>query len=273
MGQTEIDKAARWRAPPFIKASAALHVAGAAALVAAPASWPWVIGALLANHAGITAAGLWPRSRLLGANITRLPQAAAQRNEIALTFDDGPDPEVTPRVLDLLDAHRMKASFFCVGSLALRYPQLVRAIVARGHSVENHTHNHPASFSFYGTHRFKREIGTAQHALSGLTDSVPRYFRAPAGLRNPMLDPALNALDLQLVSWTRRGYDGVSTNSAAVLARLTRDLAAGDILVLHDRQSPHTAHKIPVVLEILPQLLRNLQTAGLHSVALPHAFA
>jgi len=101
VGEAEVNP--RWAAPPFIKASAALHVAGAAALVASPATWPWVLGAVVANHAGITAAGLWPRSTLLGPNITRLPATAAARNEVALTFDDGPDPDVTPRVLDFLD--------------------------------------------------------------------------------------------------------------------------------------------------------------------------
>ncbi len=273
MGQAQISKAARWRAPPFIKASAALHAVGATALVAAPATWPWVIGALLANHAGITAAGLWPRSRLLGANITRLPQAAAQRSEIALTFDDGPDPEVTPAVLDLLDACDMKASFFCVGTRAAQYPQLVREIILRGHSVENHSHCHPAAFSFYGVGRIEKEIRTAQQTLTALSGAAPRYFRAPAGLRNPMLDPALNALGLQLVSWTRRGFDGVSKNGATVLARLTRDLAAGDILVLHDGQPPRTQNNVPVVLEVLPPLLRRLCDAGLHSVPLPHALS
>jgi peptidoglycan/xylan/chitin deacetylase (PgdA/CDA1 family) len=273
VGQAEISKVARWQAPPFIKASAALHAVGATALVAAPTTWPWVIGAIVANHAGITAAGLWPRSRLLGANITRLPPSVSQRNEVALTFDDGPDPEVTPAELDLLDACDMKASFFCIGTRAAQYPELVREIVRRGHSVENHSHCHPAAFSFYGVGRMRKEIHAAQQTLTALSGATPHYFRAPAGLRNPMLDPALNALGLQLVSWTRRGFDGVSKNGATVLARLTRDLAAGDILVLHDGQPPRTANNVPVVLEVLPPLLRQLQSSGLRSVSLPHAFA
>jgi len=258
----------RWNATPFIKASAALHVAGAAALVAAPATWPWVIGALVANHAGITAAGLWPRSRLLGANITRLPERAVRRNEIALTFDDGPDPEVTPRVLDLLDAHGMKATFFLVGARAAQHPELAREIVRCGHEVENHSQRHSAAFSFYGVRRFRDELTAAQRTLTELTGRAPRYFRAPAGLRNPMLDPALHALGLQLVSWTRRGFDGVSSDSDAVLARLTHNLGAGDILVLHDGQPPRNAQGMPAVLEVLPKLLRRLEEAGLRSVTL-----
>jgi len=271
VGKAEIRQP--WRAPGFIKASAALHVAGAAALVASPATWPWVLGAVAANHAGITAAGLWPRSTLLGPNITRLPATAASRNEIALTFDDGPDPEVTPRVLDLLDARDAKASFFCIGKRATQNPQLVREIVARGHEVENHSQDHPVAFSFYGVGRFKRELAIAQQALTELTGRTPRYFRAPAGLRNPMLDPALHALGLQLVSWTRRGFDGVSGDAETVYTRLTRGLASGDILVLHDGHPPRTSDGTPVVLAVLPRLLDALAQRGLRAVRLTQGLA
>lgn len=268
MGQAEVNRG-RWT--PFIKASAALHVAGAAALVAAPSSWPWVVGALIANHAGIAAAGLWPRSTLLGANITRLPEASARRNEIALTFDDGPDPEVTPQVLDLLDAHGMRATFFCIGARAAEYPDLVRDIVRRGHEIGNHSQHHSARFSLYGVRRFERELAEAQQLLHTTSGCAPRFFRAPAGLRNPMLGPALAACELRLVSWTRRGFDGVSNNADAVLQRLTHGLLGGDILVLHDGHPPRTPDGIPVVLAVLPQLLQRLRDAQLHSVCLSQA--
>lgn len=271
MGEAEVKP--RWAAPPFIKASAALHVAGAAALVASPATWPWVLGAVVANHAGITAAGLWPRSTLLGPNITRLPATAAARNEVALTFDDGPDPDVTPRLLDLLDAHDAKATFFCIGRRAAEHPQLVREIVARGHDVENHSQDHPVAFSFYGVRRFKHELAIAQRTLAELTGRAPRYFRAPAGLRNPMLDPALHALGLQLVSWTQRGFDGVSGDAETVHARLTRGLAAGDILVLHDGHPPRTPDGTPVVLAVLPRLLDLLAQRSLRAVTLTQGLA
>ncbi len=268
MGQAEV-ATARWT--PFLKASAALHVAGAAALLAAPSTLPWVIGALIANHAGIAAAGLWPRSTLLGPNITCLPAASARRNEIALTFDDGPDPEVTPQVLDLLDAHGMRATFFCIGTRAARHPDLVRDIVRRGHELGNHSQHHSARFSLYGARRFERELAEAQHLLHTLIGHAPRWFRAPAGLRNPLLGPALAACDLRLVSWTRRGYDGVSGDANAVLRRLTHRLRGGDILVLHDGHPPRTPDGVPVVLAVLPQLLQRLRDAQLHSVSLSDA--
>ena len=113
-----------WWPTPALGATALLHAAGTGALIYEPLAWPWIAGGLLANHAVLAAAGFAPRSRLIGPNIARLPSAAAERREVALTFDDGPDPDVTPRVLDLLDAAGMKASFFLIGERAACHPQL-----------------------------------------------------------------------------------------------------------------------------------------------------
>src|SRR5580704_10739229 len=128
-----------YRPSALIRGSVALHLAAAAGLALRPALWPWALGAVVADHLALTAAGLVPRSRLLGANWTRLPAAAAARGEIAITIDDGPDPEVTPAVLALLERQGVRASFFCVGERVARFPQLARDIVARGHSIENHS--------------------------------------------------------------------------------------------------------------------------------------
>src|SRR5512139_4028402 len=98
-----------WKPAPALKASFGLHGAAALGTLVLPAAWPGARGAVAANHAALTLAGLLPRSTLLGPNLTRLPEASAARREIALTFDDGPDPEVTPRVLDLLDGAGVRA--------------------------------------------------------------------------------------------------------------------------------------------------------------------
>ena len=113
-----------------------------------------------------------------------------------------------------------------------------------------------------------REIGAAQAVLGELAGSAPRFFRAPAGFRNPFLDPALARLGLQLASWTRRGYDTRSRDAVAVSARLTRGLAAGDILLLHDGNAARTSNGVPVVLEALPRLLEAARAAGLSPVTL-----
>ncbi len=118
-----------WRPAPLVAGSAALHLAGLAALALAPRAWPAIFGGLLANHVVLAANGLWPQSPFLGPTLSRLPEDAARRGEVALTLDDGPDPEVTPRVLDLLDQAGARASFFCIGRRAAAHPEIVREIV------------------------------------------------------------------------------------------------------------------------------------------------
>ena len=256
-------RARPWRPAPAVGLSLLLHAAAVATLVASPGLWPWVIGGLAANHYLLSIAVLWPRGRILGPNLVRLPAAAAARNEVSLNFDDGPDPEVTPRVLDLLDRHQARASFFCIGEKAAAFPELVREIARRGHSVENHSYCHPNVFAFFGLARLRREVDAAQAAIAGLTGRAPEFFRAPAGFRSPLLDPVMAACGLRYVSWTRRGFDTVSSNADAVLQRLTRGLKPGDILLMHDGA--------PVVLAVLPALLDQLGARGLKSVTLPDA--
>ena len=262
----------RWRTPVLIKSSIACHVLIGTALLAEPVVWPWAAGALALNHALITATGLWPRSTWLGANIRRLPDASVARSEVSLTIDDGPNPAITPAVLDLLDEHQARATFFCIARQAQLHPALCREIVRRGHSVQNHSHAHAHSFSVWGPKAMGRDIAQAQDHLSQITGERPRFFRAPAGLRNPFLDPVLHRQGLQLVSWTRRGFDTVKSDPAVVQARLTRGLAAGDILLLHDGNVAHSAHGKPVILDVLPTLLRQFQQSGLRTVTLPQAF-
>ena len=261
----------RWHTPALVKASVAVHVGAGALALAQPALWPWALGAVALDHALIAGTGLWPRSTWLGANLLRLPAASIARREIALTIDDGPDPEITPAVLDLLDAHAARATFFCIAENARRHAALCREIVHRGHSVQNHTERHSHNFSLLGRGGFTREIGRAQATLGDITGELPRFFRAPAGLRNPFLQAVLRRLDLQLVSWTRRGFDTVQRDPARVLERLTRGLAAGDILLLHDGNAARTATGEPVVLSVLPSLLGRFKQAGLRAVTLADA--
>jgi len=172
-------------------------------------------------------------------------------------------------VLDLLDRHRARASFFCVGEKAAAHPELVREIARRGHSVENHSHMHPNAFAFYGPGRLRREVDAAQAAIAGVTGRAPAFFRAPAGFRSPMLDPVMASRGLHYVSWTRRGFDTVDGDAGRVLRRLARGLAPGDILLLHDSGSARTGDGESVVLAVLPVLLDRLAACGLRPVTLP----
>jgi peptidoglycan/xylan/chitin deacetylase (PgdA/CDA1 family) len=262
--------AERWPWPPLIRTSAYAHLAAGAALLT-PGLGLWGLSALVANHAVLTGAGLWPRSALLGPNVRRLPPEAAARGEIALTIDDGPDPAVTPAVLALLAEHGVRATFFCIGERARTHPALLREIVAQGHDVQNHSLHHRHHFSLSGPRALQREIEGAQDVLAQLTGQRPHCFRAPAGLRNPLLDPVLHRLGLHLVSWTRRGFDTRERDPQRVLARLTRVLAGGDILLLHDGHARRGENGRAVILDVLPALLARCRTAGLRPVTLRQA--
>jgi peptidoglycan-N-acetylglucosamine deacetylase len=266
--KTSTHPARRWSPPPFLTASAGVHVAAVAAVAIDKNSWPWALGAIVANHLVLTGAGLWPRSKLLGPNWTSLPPEAAARREVAVTIDDGPDPQVTPRVLDLLDAHHAKATFFCIGELVERHSGLAKEILRRGHSIENHSQRHLHHFSVLGPRGMTEEIVRAQETIAAVTGESPRFFRAPAGLRNPFLDPVLNRLDLRLASWTRRGFDTRNRRANVVLNTLTRGARGGDILLLHDGHAGRTPAGGLLILEVLPQLLAHLASAGLRPVTL-----
>jgi peptidoglycan/xylan/chitin deacetylase (PgdA/CDA1 family) len=263
----------RWKPTLLIQASFALHAGAALALLARPHLWPWVLGVVVADHLVLTAAGLWPRSKLLGPNWTHLPAAAAASGSVAITIDDGPDPAVTPLVLDLLDQHSAKATFFCIGELVEQHSNLAREIISRGHSIENHSQHHLHRFSVLGPGGIAAEIARAQDTIEAVTGERPRFFRAPAGLRSPFLEPVLTRLGLRLASWTRRGFDTVNPDPAVVFERLTQGLRGGDILLLHDGHAAHTTAGIPVILEVLPRLLQALSAARLTPVTLRSALA
>ncbi len=262
-----------WHSTPLLRASIALHLLALAAVVAAPGLWPWALAAVVADHLLIVAVGLWPRSRWLGPNWSVLPAASAERNEIALTIDDGPDPAVTPQVLDLLDRYAARVTFFCIGQQAERHPALCREIVQRGHAVENHSQHHSPCFSLLGPGGFARELHASQEALTRISGQRPLFFRAPAGLRNLFLAPVLARLGLRLVSWSARGFDTRISDPERVRSSLIRGLKAGAILLLHDGHAARTAAGVPVILEVLPTVLESAAAARLRPVTLREALS
>jgi peptidoglycan-N-acetylglucosamine deacetylase len=252
----------KWQPSGFIKASAVLH-AGAAAALLWPPTMALGIGGLLANHAVLAAAGLWPRSTLLGPNVLRLP---SERSEIALTIDDGPDPDVTPAVLDILAERKVSATFFCIAEKVRNQPILARRIVEEGHHIENHSNMHRYYFSLLGVAGIRKELMLAQQVITETTGRAPQFFRAPAGLRNPFLDPVLHHLDLKLVSWTRRGFDTRVNDADRIARRLLHNAQTGDILLMHDGNAARDTRGTPVIIEVLPTLIDSLVRRGLKFV-------
>jgi peptidoglycan-N-acetylglucosamine deacetylase len=264
---------ARWKPTFLIRASLFLHAAIAIFLVIQPMHWRIALMIFLADHALLTLTGLLPRSHWLGPNWTRLPKTSSDRLEIALTIDDGPDPVVTPKVLDILDRYSVKATFFCIGEKAALHPELCRDIVARGHAVENHSQHHRHHFSLLGYAGLMRELEEAQSTLTEITGQAPLFFRAPAGLRNPFLDPVLAKLNLRLASWSVRAYDTRNGNAIRVAEKLLSGLKEGAILLLHDGNSARTQDGNPVILEVLPAILSQAKGSGFNFITLRAALS
>ena len=261
----------KWKPSVAIRLFRLILVCSIALAVWRPEWWLWSLGAGLVFHLILTIAGLLPRSTLLGPNITRLPEDAAQRGEVAITIDDGPDPVVTPQVLDILDCHHAKATFFCIGRRAEKYPELCREIVRRGHAIENHSLSHHWYFSLLDPWRILREVRDAQNVLTEICGQTPLFFRATAGLRNSSLEPVLAHCNLRLCSWSKRGFDTRVGDPDRVFDSLTRNIRGGDILLMHDGNAALCKEGKPVILEVLPRLLATLAQTNLRAVTLRSA--
>ena len=255
-----------WRPRPVILVSLGLHSAALASLFVWPRCWGWAAAAVAGNHLVLALATLIPGGQSLGRSMTRLPPRQAA-GRVALTFDDGPDPDVTPRILDLLDRYGARATFFCIGRRASESPALMRDIRARGHAIGNHTMRHPLWFALLGIAAQRRELAAAEAVLRE-TGPMAGLARAPLGLRNPLSDWVFHRLGLRHVGWTRRGYDTRSGDAALVLGRVTNGLREGDIILLHDGNAARDAIGRPVTLPVLEALLPMLAARGLRSISL-----
>jgi peptidoglycan/xylan/chitin deacetylase (PgdA/CDA1 family)/SAM-dependent methyltransferase len=152
---------------------------------------------------------------------------------VALTFDDGPDPVVTPRVLELLARHGLKATFFVVGEKAERHPDLIRAILAQGHRIGNHSHTHPTLLMLKGRKAIAREVEQAQAVLKTF-GIVPLAFRPPVGITNPALWPVLLKQGMFCLNFNRRALDRGNRRITGLADRILRRAQDRDIILLHD---------------------------------------
>lgn len=192
-----------------------------------------------------------PRCRFFGPLTTRLSETQTARREVWLTLDDGPDPNTTPALLALLDAHQARAGFFLIGEKARRHPELVRLIASRGHLIANHSQTHPAAwFWALSPSRLWWEITTCQDTLGQINGTAPRWFRPPVGHHNAFLSPLLTCIGLRMAIWSCRGYDAVRTDPAAILRLMERDLKPGAIILLHDA-TPHASDVLAGILQLL----------------------
>jgi len=209
---------------------------------------------------------------------TALSQGAAARAEIALTFDDGPHPEWTPRVLDALERISAKATFFVVGRSAARHPEIVRDARRRGHEIGTHLYSHDRR-TVFDDRAFAAELARSKSELESLLGESIRWLRFPYGERGRQ-DPRAIQRDhgLRAVHWTYSSHDGKLHEPAAVVARFRAGLRPGAIVLLHDALADEKTLPPPylaarnVTLTALPGIADALADRGLRSVTLSELF-
>ena len=204
-----------------------------------------IVPGVVAAGAGLLAyARRYPDSKIFGPAITHTNSP----RKLAVTFDDGPNPTMTPKLLDLLDRHKTRATFFVIGKFARQHPELLRETVARGHVIGNHTDSHPNLF-WTSASQTRDELHRCQDAITGALDAPPTFFRPPFGWRNPWLATAARELQLRVVTWTLLPGDwraptddwlidrmrSISAHAKSAASRANAATSArGDILCLHD---------------------------------------
>ena len=179
---------------------------------------------------------------------------------VCLTFDDGPDAQWTPQVLDLLAAAQVRATFFMIGQQVRRFPELARRVAAAGHEVANHTfsHRHPWWMS---TRHACEQVRDGTAALSDVLGVEPHFYRAPHGRRRRCMIEEAHAAGQAVVGWNRSAIDWGRLGTAAGIARRLQRVAAGTVLLMHDGRNRH--NRPDQLVQVLPQFLAQLAARGL----------
>ncbi len=240
----------------------------AAVVFVVPAHWP-VLGVWLVLLLAAAAAGsAFPNLDFFGRSLSRRPSAAGR---VALTFDDGPDPEYTLQVADALEAGGGRGTFFVVGQRVLQHPEIVAALVARGHQVGLHGHTHV-------WHLMLREpsliadLLAADAAVHGATGRRARWYRPPIGLIAPPMMNVLRQWRLHFAGWSVRPLDGRVDDPSIVRQRVASAVSAGDVVLLHDASPLVGPPRRPPALDALPGILDDLRDKGLAPVTLSELF-
>ncbi|MRR18022.1 MAG: polysaccharide deacetylase family protein [Deltaproteobacteria bacterium] len=205
----------------------------------------------------------FPGTNFLGEVVSR---GCTGRNDVALTFDDGPSGFTTPKILDLLDRHQAKAAFFVSGVNALRHPDLIREIIRRGHTIGNHSMNHDPLIMLKGQQALEREVREADRVLRSM-GVFAKAFRPPVGIINPQLPPVLAELGLVCVVFSRRARDAGNRRVRNLASKILKNVRGDDIILLHDIP-PGRPEDDAIFWRELELLLTGLAERGLQIVPL-----
>jgi len=201
---------------------------------------------------------------------------------LALTFDDGPNPAITPKLLELLAKHKARATFFLVGKFVRQCPVLVKEVATRGHALGNHTETHPNLF-FCGPRETREELQLCGEAIEQIVWAKPRWFRPPFGFRSPWLGEILHQQGLTNVTWSlipgdwrRKSANWLIERMKPIAARAqahipkakTGGATSGDILCLHDGDYTHLNAGREITLRALEYWLPRWRDLGLEFVTM-----
>lgn len=221
---------------------------------------------LLLLLALVTDGVMRPGSSLLVPTISAGPR---DRPRIALTFDDGPDRQTTPRIAKLLEDHGMRGTFFCIGERLEAHRQLGERLATAGHELGNHSHRHPRTLNLRGPRGHEREILPAADAIRSITGAgatAAPLYRPPIGLRSPPLARVVARLGLRVVTWSLHSRDTArNVASAAIVERVLSRVRPGDIVLFHDGHDRGAIART-ATLEALEQIVPQLVARGLEGV-------
>lgn len=185
-------------------------------------------------------------------------QGKPSGNRIAITFDDGPVPGKTEKILDILSAKKVLAAFFCVGHRVKENPDLTARIHQDGHVLGNHSYWHGKMFDLQPREKIWQELEDTKIALEKTAGVKSRFFRPPYGVTNPMVASAIRKGGYTTIGWSLRSFDTVTKDTSILFHRVTRSLKAGDIILFHDYCES--------TIEILPAVLDHVAQVGLKIV-------
>ncbi len=203
-----------------------------------------------------------PSSSVLCPTVSRIEDSG---DCVAITFDDGPDPEVTLQILDILNAHQAHATFFVIGRLLEQHLDVARRALADGHELGNHSWRHAYFQSMYSTRTLTLDIDRAASMLASLGLQSTPLYRAPIGIKSPPLARVALARALTVVAWSIHSRDTIDMNPERVAARVLRRIKPGDIVLLHDGHERAGRHRT-CSMKALPIILAGLNERKLRAV-------
>ena len=178
-----------------------------------------------------------------------------KRRSVALTFDDGPHPDKTPGILEILKEKNVKATFFVIGKNAEKYPDLLRQIDDNGHFIANHSYSHSYLIAFFSKGRLSKDLARCNEIIFQAIGKTPIFFRPPFGVTNPRYKRALTENGLQSIGWSLRSLDTRAKTKYQVIDKVISNLKRGDIVLLHDHLS--------VTADALEDIIEHINTKGI----------